>query len=600
MKKESLPKVMHDAYSSMIVSSFGRLFLDCQEIIYSEEFADFLGNRNVIESGYPTECIQGLGPMFASVYLYFPGGYGNGTVYGYYNIPKLYGLLDTGSMEASGILQVRELPNFNLDGRGVLIGFVDTGIEYAGSAFLKPDGSTRVVAVWDQTIPAGTQLQTETKSPEGFLYGSEFTQEQMNDALKTNDPYNRIPTRDENGHGTFLASIAAGNELPDGSFTGAAPGADIAMVKLKPAKNIVRMYYQVREEAAAYQENDIMAGVAYLTQLAKKRNQPLVICLAVGTNCGPHSGSLPLARMVNRLGTSVGVVIAAGTGNETTRAHHYEGSVSLENDYEDVEIRVAEGENGFLLELWAQSPETYSVAVRSPSGETVPRIYVRPGRIEILDFALAQTRVEISYQISVTGTGEFLAMLRFINVTPGVWTVRVYNDLFITGNYHMWLPIEPFLQRETVFLRPSEYMTLTSPSDAANLISVSNYDHRNNSIYLYSGRGYTLDGRIRPDLAAPGVEIEGFTSPFLGMGDQLRKVQRSGSSIAVAHTAGAAAIFYQWTIESSIPFFSGADVRSYFIRGAKRDRIRMYPNREWGFGTLDLYGVFRNLQTQAF
>ena len=129
---------------------------------------------------------------------------------------------------------------------------------------------------------------------------------------------------------------------------------------------------------------------------------------------------------------------------------------------------------------------------------------------------------------------------------------------------------------------------------------MSNYNYRTNSIYLYSGRGYTTDARIRPDLAAPGVEIEGFTSSLSGVGDELRRVQRSGASIAAAHTAGAAALFYQWTRENGVRYFSSADVKTYFIRGAGRDRSRTYPNREWGFGTLDLYGVFRNLQTQVF
>ena len=587
----------------------GSLFLNCQDQIYSEEYSDFIGNRSLIESKYALDCKQPLGAMFASLYLKLSDGYEDGTVYGYYNIPKLFGLQDTGSMEASGILQVRENPDLKLDGSGVLIGFVDTGIDYAGSIFLKQDGTTRVIAIWDQTIPAEspirlpelpTTLENITRTPEGFLYGSEFTHEQLNAAVKMEDAYEGISSRDENGHGTFLASIAAGNELPDGSFTGAAPKADIAMVKLKPAKNRLRAYYQIKEDAVAYQENDIMAGVLYLVSLAKKRQQPLVICLGLGTNAGSHRGGLPLARMLEELGSSVGITIVAGTGNETARGHHFEGQISSENGYEDVEIRVAEGENGFFLELWANAPETYSVAIRSPNGEVIPRIYVRPGRIEVLNFALAQTRVEVSYRLSVTGTGEFLALLRFINITPGVWTVRVYNDLFITGHYHMWLPIESFLRQDTVFLRPSEFITLTSPSDAANVISVSNFNHQNNSIYLYSGRGYTTDGRICPDLAAPGVGIEGFTSSLSGVGNELRRVQRSGSSAAAAHMAGAAALFCQWTRESGIRYFSSTDVRTYFIRGAKRDSSRTYPNREWGFGTLDLYGVFRNLQTQIF
>ena len=194
--------------------------MNCQDQIYSEEYSDFIGNRSLIESKYALDCKQPLGAMFASLYLKLSDGYEDGTVYGYYNIPKLFGLQDTGSMEASGILQVRENPDLKLDGSGVLIGFVDTGIDYAGSIFLKQDGTTRVIAIWDQTIPAEspirlpelpTTLENITRTPEGFLYGSEFTHEQLNAAVKMEDAYEGISSRDENGHGTFLASIAAGN-----------------------------------------------------------------------------------------------------------------------------------------------------------------------------------------------------------------------------------------------------------------------------------------------------------------------------------------------------------------------------------------------------
>ena len=156
----------------------------------------------------------------------------------------------------------------------------------------------------------------------------------------------------------------------------------------------------------------------------------------------------------------------------------------------------------------------------------------------------------------------------------------------------MWLPIESFLRQDTVFLRPSEFITLTSPSDAANVISVSNYNYQNNSVYLYSGRGYTTDGRICPDLAAPGVGIEGFTSSLSGVGNELRRVQRSGSSVAAAHMAGAAALFCQWTRESGIHYFSSTDVKTYFIRGAKRERDVEYPSPIWGYGEINVYNSF--------
>ena len=185
--------------------------MNCQDQIYSEEYIDFIGNRSLIQSKYTLDCKQPLGARFASLYLKLSDGYEDGTVYGYYNIPKLFGLQDTGSMESSGILQVRENPYLKLDGSGVLIGFVDTGIDYAGSIFLKQDGTTRVTAIWDQTIPAGSPIRLPaqpelpetpeniTRTPEGFLYGSEFTHEQLNAAVKMADAYEGFSSRVEYG-----------------------------------------------------------------------------------------------------------------------------------------------------------------------------------------------------------------------------------------------------------------------------------------------------------------------------------------------------------------------------------------------------------------
>ena len=165
----------------------------------------------------------------------------------------------------------------------------------------------------------------------------------------------------------------------------------------------------------------------------------MVICVALGTNAGSHSGLLPLARTIDLLGSEIGVIIVAGTGNETTRAHHYRGVLGAQNDYQDVELRAAQEEKGFVLELWGRSPEIFSVAIRSPEGEVIPRIYVRPARTELLPFLLSETKIEISYRISVVGSGEFLIVMRFLNVSPGLWTIRVYNDLYINGQFDLWL-----------------------------------------------------------------------------------------------------------------------------------------------------------------
>lgn len=567
--------------------------MTCEEMIQSEDYVELLipVGRNFISS---EGCLQPLDDLYQMVSVpygnrFFEGNY----LFGYYLVPKVYGLLDLQSLEASGILQVRRQPALRLTGNGVLIGFIDTGIEFAGDIFRKPDGGTRVVALWDQNAQGG-----EDKRPAGMLYGREYTEEELDAAVRSENPYEAVPSRDELGHGTYIASVAAGNELSDGSFSGAAPNASIAMVKLKPAKQAIRSYYLIREDAAAYQETDIMAGVSYLEELSARRKQPLVIVIALGTNQGSHSGTLPLSRALARAGSVNGTIIVAGTGNETTRGHHYEGMVLPDEMYDTVEIRVGEQEEetGFCVELWGRAPELFSMAIRSPGGEYIPRVNVRPGKTEFISFLLERTKIEFNYRVSVQETGEFLIFLRIMNPVPGLWRFQVYNDIRLGGRFQMWLPMEQFISPETVFLNPTETTTLTSPSDSAGVISVSAYQYRDNSIYLYSGRGYLPDGTIRPDLAAPGVGIDGF-APALGT--ELRRVSRNGSCAAAAIMGGASALFMEWAIVQGFrEIATSRDAASYFIRGARRSPTLSYPNREWGYGTLDVYGVFEQIRSQ--
>ena len=148
---------------------------------------------------------------------------------GYYSIPKLFTLLDTASLEASGILRVQNQPFLNLKGRGVIIGFIDTGINYQHPAFRNPDGSSRILRIWDQTIQTG-------QIPEGFRYGSEYTQEQIDLALRSSSPLSIVPTTDSDGHGSAMAGIAAGSVDETAKLSGAATLASIMVVKLNTAK----------------------------------------------------------------------------------------------------------------------------------------------------------------------------------------------------------------------------------------------------------------------------------------------------------------------------------------------------------------------------
>lgn len=501
----------------------------------------------------------------------------------YRSLPKLYGLQDTTSMEASGILRLRNLAGERFRGRNVLIGLIDTGIDYTHPVFRYSDGSSKIEAIWDQTIQSGTP-------PEGFFYGSEYKKTEINAALSNENPYSIVPSIDTIGHGTFSAGIAAGFDYPEADFTGAAPDASIAMVKLKPAKQFLRDYYLISEDAVCYQENDIFTGIRYLLRLADSLNMPLVILLGLGTNNGGHAGNSLLSNYLQSISEIYGIAVVIAAGGEGNRALHYQGDFSSiaagtpsASAYETVEILVGEGERGFCAEFWTQLPDYATLSIVSPSGEVSPRLAGRLGEDYEYRYLFENTKISIQFRLIGGYLGDVLIFLRVEAPVPGVWKIRVYPSESLLGRYDIWLPIHEFLSADTRFLKPNPYITLTEPSTTLNAITVSTYNHSDNSIYLYSGRGFTRGIGIKPDLAAPGVDIYG---PL----PEGRFGTRTGSSIAAAHVAGAAAILLSWgIIEGNDANMDSSTLKGYLIRGASRKSSLTYPNREWGYGSLNLY-----------
>lgn len=503
-------------------------------------------------------------------------------------IPKLYGLMqnqpgetfDPTQLIRSGITQVQE-GALGLTGRGVVIGFLDTGIRYDEDVFKNEDGSTRILGIWDQTIQTG-------EPPEGILYGTEYKREVIDQALRSDNPRDIVPSYDENGHGTAIASVAAGSRLGNGlRFVGAAPQADIVMVKLREAKPHLKDFFLVPQDVTAYAESDILVALRYLESYAISLVRPLVICFGLGTNLGDHEGHSIMADYLNQIATRRSRAVVVCGGNEGNSAHHYHGIPvdGLTETIDNVEIRVDGNENGFVAELWGSVPAKHAISIRTPGGEITPRVDFREQSSREFVFIYERTRVQVDHVLVEAGSGEELIFFRFINPTPGVWTIQVT----ISGNsagdgFHIWLPISEFLQSGTYFLRPSPYTTLTEPSNVREIITTSTYNDANNSFWAESGRGYTRMGRIKPDICSPGVNV----STILG--------RRTGSSMAVALAAGASALFLEWAvIEGYQPRVESRELKNYLIRGANRSPGEDYPSREWGYGRLDLTGTFNVL-----
>lgn len=452
------------------------------------------------------------------------------------------------------------------------------GIDWNRDVFKDGAGNSRILRIWDQSIQTG-------QTPEGFLYGTEYTQEEINRAIRGEI---NIETRDDDGHGSEMASVAAGSELENGfEFLGAAPNSQIVVVKLKQAKQYLRDFFLIPEGVPAYEEGDIMNAVNYCNRLQILYGRPIVICLGLGTSYGNHTGDLPLSTYLDKIAGFRNRCIVVCTGNEGMASHHYFGNLRREEGvnspiYDDVEISVGEGEQGFVLELWGTLPNIYWISIRSPSGEV--RQGFRPGfsQSQTYRFIYERTVVTLDTILVEAESGEELFFMRFQDVQPGVWTIRVtLMGESEGGEFHMWLPITQFLTSETVFLRPNPYTTITNPGYSRLSMTVGGYSTENGGVYFRSGRGFSKNREIKPDIVAPAVNISTING------------KRSGTSYAAAICAGAAAQFLEWAVvEGNQPLIRNRELKNYFIRGAERNRDFNYPNREWGYGTLDIQGVF--------
>ena len=474
------------------------------------------------------------------------------------------------------------------------------GIDYTHPAFLNADGTSRIYSIWDQSIPYEPEIRKTGRLPEGLDYGTEYLNEDINLALRSENPWEIVPSRDEEGHGTFLAGVACGNENVSNEFTGIAPLAKLVVVKCKQAKENLKQYYRIDTDAPCYMENDIILGVRYLARVAKTLQMPIVVCLGMGTTMGSHYRGGPLGEILQSYGDLRGFIIVTAGGNEANTSHHYHSEQLAAREDVEVELRVGERETGFTMELWCDAPELCSVALISPLGEYSGRTYARLGERQQIRFLLEDSVVDIEYLLVSFESGDECIRIRFLNPEPGIWRLRVFNETDLPAKFDIWLPLQAFITTGTYFLRADPDITLCEPSNNPQIITTSFYKGEDRSVVIDSGRGYNRKGDIKPDIAAPGENIFG-PLPRLGNYypaqeqerlETARYGYRTGSSTAAAVVAGASVLLAEWgLVKGNDLNMDSVGVQKYLIRGANR-KGRVFPNREWGYGTLDLFGVF--------
>lgn len=472
----------------------------------------------------------------------------------------------------------------NLSGAGVIVAVIDSGIDYSHPNFRNADGTTRILNLWDQTIPSGSVAdplsvekgnQAFLEAPAGYFTGTEFSQAVINRALEQTterERYEICPSRDISGHGTHVTGIAAGNgAASQGRYRGVAYESPLLVVKLGTPG-----------ERSFPRTTELMQAVDYCIRKAQEYGMPVVLNLSFGNNYGSHSGNSLLESYLDDMANYWRTSIVAGSGNEGASAVHASGTMR-ENITKEVEIAVSSYEPSLNVQIWKNYSDEIAVSLIHPNGKRVGPVQqiLGPQR-----FRLGNTDILLYYgePSPYSPYQEIYFDLLPVNdyIDSGIWTIQLVPQKIAVGNYDMWLPAGGVLNEGTGFLLPSEKTTLTIPSTAARVITVGAYDGYFDRAAAFSGRGYTREtNQVKPDLVAPGVDI---TSCAPGGG----YVVRSGTSMATPFVTGGTALLMQWGIvDKNDPYLYGEKVKAYLIKGARRlPAMRDYPNPVFGWGAL--------------
>lgn len=459
-----------------------------------------------------------------------------------------------------------------LYGEGVIVGIIDSGIDYANSVFRNNDGTTRILELWDQSLATGNK-------PVGYDRGSVFTREDINRALKeTNEQerYRIVPSRDLSGHGTHVAGIAAGNFAMDkNNNLGVATKSEILVVKLAAPR-----------EGSFPRTIELLEAIDFVAKRALFYGMPLALNLSFGNTYGSHDGTSLVETFINYVSDMERISIAVGTGNEGAAAGHTGGYV-IEEESKNVELTVSEYERTMSIQIWKSYADTFEIEVISPSGESTgilaevneaTRYYLRGSNTMLLVYYGTPKPYSPYQEIYI----DFIPDNSYIE--QGLWIIRITGVKTVTGRYDMWLPTAAALGTSTGFTRPTPEITLTIPSTADKVISVGAYDSATDRYAEFSGRGYTRQtNQIKPDIVAPGVDIR---SAAVGGGLTVL----SGTSMATPFVTGSLALMMEWGIvKGNDRFLYGEKAKAYLIRGARKlPGIEDYPDSRIGFGALCL------------
>ena len=473
---------------------------------------------------------------------------------------------------ASCVTQIQRNEPY-LTGRGVLVAILDSGIDYYNDFFRNPDGTTRIAYLYDQSIPM------------------EYSEEQINQALKAGNrqaAYELVPSRDVTGHGTAVASIAAGKVYVSGnaSADGVATQSRLLIVKLDTSG-----------QQSFPMTTNLLRGFTYVINKTREMGLPVAVNLSFGNTYGSHNGTSLVERFIDNVSEIWKTCICVGSGNEGASSGHTSGRLFEKEDRnetkegaieETIELAIGNYERSLSLQLYKSFADQFGIELASPSGELIS--------IDTKEEGTKRYRVNSEDVLVYVGFPKPYTVLEEIYielfpqqeyVTTGVWQIKLIPEKIVSGEYNLYLPSQMVRSQDTRFFIPTPERTLTIPSTSRRVITVGAYDATYESYAPFSGRGYMNEdakvlGLTKPDLVAPGVGILAATENGME--------RFTGTSFAVPFVTGAVALLMEWGIESgNDPYLYGEKVKAYLIRGAKPlPGFDSYPNPVIGYGALCL------------
>lgn len=498
---------------------------------------------------------------------------------------ELYTLQEISAIEAAGVYLLDEQKGLGLTGKDVVVGIIDTGIDYLNEEFMDAKGNTRINFIWDQTI--NTNVTEDSRVPFGELYVSDDINKAITAKRNGEDPYAIVPSKDIVGHGTSMAGIVgARGENPE--IKGIAPECEFAIIKLAQAVSFkARNGYG--DDRVMYGSPVIFSAIAILEEYLKAQKKPLVVLLPLGTNSGNHKGEHMLDDYIQSITSNIGIAVVSGTGNEAIENGHVSGIMQNKDDEEVVDVIIAKGQKDFFLEIWVDLPNIAEVSLISPSGQSTDFIQVALNVEAGYSFTFEKTKSVIYYYIPERYSGDELIRIYFKDITPGIWRVALKLRLGEFATYNMWMMQKDLIYPGTRFSPSNPYGTVTIPGDSTFVITVAAYDQNNNNLLAYSGTAFKNDIDDKIDFAAGGVN-----TLTVGLNNTVRPI--SGTSLSAAIGAGACVLLFQWGIvNGNYPYMYTESIKTFLNRGTVKRKGDRYPNPHLGYGIINFYEIFDNM-----